>query len=43
MQMDEGDAWLLVPVIERIIGYAFWVANGLGHGFLFKVSERPLP
>ena len=42
MQMDEGDAWLLEPVTERIIGCAFRVANALGHGFIEKVYENAL-
>jgi hypothetical protein len=33
MQVDEGDARLLAPVTERIIGCAFRVANALGHRF----------
>jgi GxxExxY protein len=42
MQMDEGDARLLEPVTERIIGCAFSVANALGHGFVEKVYENAL-
>jgi hypothetical protein len=42
MQMDGGDAWLLEPVIERVIGCAFRVANALGHGFVEKVYENAL-
>ena len=42
MQMDEGDARLLQPVTERIIGCAFRVANALGHGFIEKVYENAL-
>jgi GxxExxY protein len=42
MQMDEGDARLLEPVTERIIGCAFRVANTLGHGFAEKVYENAL-
>jgi len=42
MQMDEGDARLLAPVPERIIGCAFRVANRLGHGFVEKVHENAL-
>jgi GxxExxY protein len=42
MQMDEGDARLLEPVTERIIGCAFKVANALGHGFVEKVYENAL-
>ena len=42
MQMDEGDARLLAPVTERIIGCAFRVANSLGHGFVEKVYENAL-
>jgi GxxExxY protein len=42
MQMDEGDARLLEPVTERIIGCAFRVANALGHGFIEKVYENAL-
>jgi PD-(D/E)XK nuclease superfamily len=42
MQMDGGDAGLLEPVTERIIGCAFRVANALGHGFVEKVDENPL-
>jgi GxxExxY protein len=42
MQMDEGDARLLAPVTERIIGCAFRVANALGHGFVEKVYENAL-
>jgi hypothetical protein len=41
--MDGGDARLLEPVTERIIGCAFRVANALGHGFVEKVSEMPSP
>jgi hypothetical protein len=37
MQVDEGDARLLQSVTERIIGWAFRVANALGHGFGAKV------
>ena len=43
MQMDKGDARLLAPVTERIIGCAFRVANAFGHGCVEKVSEIPLP
>jgi hypothetical protein len=43
MQMDEVDARLLQPVTEWIIGCAFRVANALGHGFIEKVYENPLP
>jgi hypothetical protein len=42
MRMDEGDARLLEPVTERIIGCAFRVANALGHGFVEKVYENAL-
>ena len=42
MQMDGGDARLLDPVTERIIGCAFRVANALGHGFVEKVYENAL-
>ena len=42
MQMDEGDARLLQPVTGWIIGCAFRVANGLGHGFIEKVYENAL-
>ena len=35
--MPEND-----PLTERIIGCAFKVANGLGHGFLEKVYENAL-
>ena len=42
MQVDEGDARLLQPVTERIIGCAFRVANALGHGFVEKVYENAL-
>jgi GxxExxY protein len=42
MQMDEGDARLLLPVTERIIGCGFRVANALGHGFIEKVYEDAL-
>jgi GxxExxY protein len=42
MQMDEGDARLLEPLTERIIGCAFRVANALGHGFVEKVYENAL-
>jgi GxxExxY protein len=42
MQMDDGDARLLLPVTERIIGCAFRVANALGHGFLRKGSRNAL-
>jgi GxxExxY protein len=42
MQMDGGDAWLLEPVTERIIGCAFTVANALGHGFVEKVYANAL-
>jgi GxxExxY protein len=42
MQMDEGDARLLKPVTERVIGCAFRVADALGHGFVAKVSEMPM-
>jgi GxxExxY protein len=42
MQMDGGDARLLEPVTERIIGCAFRVANALGHGFVEKVYENAL-
>jgi GxxExxY protein len=42
MQMDAGDARLLLPVTERIIGCAFRVANALGHGFIEKVYENAL-
>jgi GxxExxY protein len=42
MQMDKGDARLLAPVTERIIGCAFQVANALGHGFVEKVYENAL-
>jgi hypothetical protein len=34
MQMDAGDARLLEPVTERIIGCAFGVANGAVMGSL---------
>jgi hypothetical protein len=33
MQMDAGDARLLLPVTERTIGCAFRLAKALGHGF----------
>jgi GxxExxY protein len=42
MQMDGGDARLLEPLTERIIGCAFRVANALGHGFVEKVYENAL-
>jgi GxxExxY protein len=42
MKMDEGNALLLEPVTERIIGCAFRVANGLGHGFVERVYENAL-
>jgi GxxExxY protein len=42
MKMDEGDALLLEPVTERIIGCVFRVANALGHGFVEKVYENAL-
>jgi GxxExxY protein len=42
MQIDKGDARLLEPVTERIIGCAFRVANALGHGFVEKVYENAL-
>jgi GxxExxY protein len=42
MQVDGGDALLLEPVTERIIGCAFGVANALGHGFVEKVYENAL-
>src|SRR5476651_564126 len=42
MQMDGGDARLLQPVTERIIGCAFRVADALGHGFVEKVIENAL-
>jgi GxxExxY protein len=42
MQLDEGDARLLEPVTERIIGCAFRVANALGYGFVERVSENAL-
>jgi GxxExxY protein len=42
MQMDGGDARLLEPVTERIIGCACRVANTLGHGFVEKVYENAL-
>ena len=42
MQMDEGDARLLLPLTERIIGCAFRVANALGHGFTEKIYESAL-
>jgi GxxExxY protein len=42
MQMDNGDARLLAPVTERIIGCAFRIANALGHGFVAKVYENAL-
>src|SRR5476649_910333 len=42
MQMDAGDALLLEPVTQRIIGCAFRVANALGHGFVEKVYENAL-
>jgi len=42
MQMDGGDALLLEPVTERIIGCAFRVANALGHEFVEKVYENAL-
>jgi GxxExxY protein len=42
MQMDGGDARLLEPVTERIIGCAFRVANALGHGFVEKVYQNAL-
>jgi GxxExxY protein len=38
----QGDARLLEPVTERIIGCAFRVANALGHGFVEKVYENAL-
>jgi hypothetical protein len=31
--VDEGDAWLLLAVSFRIVGFGFGVANWLGHGF----------
>ena len=33
---------MLEPVIERVIGCAFRVANALGHGFVEKVYENAL-
>ncbi len=42
MKRDEGDARLLEPVTERIIGCAFRVANALGHGFVEKVFDIAL-
>ena len=42
MQMDGGDARLLEPLTERIIGCAFRVANALGHGFVEKVDQNAL-
>jgi GxxExxY protein len=42
MQMDGGDARLLEPVTERIIGCAFRVANAPGHGFVEKIYENAL-
>ncbi len=42
MQMDEGDAGLLAPVTELIIGCACRVANTLGNGFVEKVYENAL-
>jgi hypothetical protein len=42
MQMDEGDARLLEPLTERIIGCALRVANTLGLGFVKKVYENVL-
>ena len=42
MQMDGGDAPLLEPVTERIIGGAFRVATTLGHGLVEKVHENAL-
>jgi GxxExxY protein len=42
MQMDGGNARLLEPMTERIIGCAFRVANALGHGFVEKVDENAL-
>lgn len=42
MQMNGGDARLLEPLTERIIGCAFRVANALGHGFVEKVYENAL-
>jgi GxxExxY protein len=42
MQVDEGDAPLLEPVTEQIIGCAYRVANALGHGFVEKVYENAL-
>ena len=41
-QRDEGDARLLAPLTERIIGCAFKAANALGHGFVEKIYENAL-
>jgi hypothetical protein len=41
-ERDEGDARLLQPVTGQIIGCAFRVANGLGHGVIAKVYENAL-
>jgi GxxExxY protein len=40
MLMDEGDARLLKPVTERIIGCAFTVAHALVRGFVETVYEN---
>jgi GxxExxY protein len=42
MQMDAGDARLLEPVSERIIGCACRVANTLGYGFVETAYENAL-
>jgi PD-(D/E)XK nuclease superfamily len=42
MQIDGGDARLLEPLTERIIGCAFRVANALGHGLVKKVYKNAL-
>ena len=42
MQTDDGDACLLAPLTERIIGCAFRVANALGIGFVERVYENAL-
>jgi hypothetical protein len=43
IQVDEGDARSLLPANQRIIGYAFRDATALGHGFIEKVPEMPVP
>jgi hypothetical protein len=42
MQMDGGEALLLEPVTEQIIGCAFRVATALGQGFVEKVYQNTL-